>query len=108
MVMKKVGNLVNDGITDTLEKVASPASRAGSTIERVGKMLASGVSPRTIATQMTDNSPNGNSYSESDVRAYEKIYEDAKTKAVITAKQTRALMQDQQEQSLSDNLAVQN
>ena len=98
-----LSSTVIDGAVNLLEKVSSPASRAGNTVERVGKMLDEGVSPSVIALQMTENSPNGNQYSKSDVLAYGKVYEDAKTKGVVTAAQSRALIQDQQEQSSQDD-----
>jgi hypothetical protein len=86
--------VMKDGATDLLEKVSSPASRAGSTVERVGKMMEAGVDPEVIALQMTKNSSNGNVYTSSDVDAYGMLYQDAKTRAFITAKQTTALISD--------------
>jgi hypothetical protein len=87
-------NKTLDFATDTLEKVASPSSRSGSTVERVGKMLAADVSPNVIALQMTENSPNSHTYTTQDIESFGKLYIDSKTKVTITAKQTRALMND--------------
>ncbi|NVZ07941.1 hypothetical protein HW932_01525 [Allochromatium humboldtianum] len=83
-----------DSATDTLEKVASPASRSGSSVERVGKLLEANVSPNVIALQMTENSPNSQKYTTQDIESYGKLYTDSKTRVVVTAKQTRALIDD--------------
>lgn len=83
-----------DGVTDLFEKVASPASRAGSTVERVGKMSEAGVDRDVIALQLSKNSPNGNTYTVAHVDAYSMLYQDAKTKVVITAAQATALIGD--------------
>ncbi|ENU1225611.1 hypothetical protein [Providencia rettgeri] len=88
-------NTVIDSINDGIEKVSSPSARAGHTTERAGRMLEEGVSPSVIALQMTENSPNKKVYTSSDVIALGKVYEDSKTKVVLTAKQTRALINDQ-------------
>ena len=93
---------ITDGGTDLIEKVSSPASRAGSAVERAGRMLEEGVDPEVIALQMTKNSPNGKRYTVAKVQAYGDLYEDAKTKAPITAAQTRALIQDQRAQRQAD------
>ena len=75
--------------------------RAGYSIERVGKLIDAGVSRRTIASQMADNSSNNQSYTETDVQAYAKLWEDVKTKVVITKAQTTALINDNKEDSFS-------
>lgn len=97
--MTNIMNTVIDSFNDSIEKVASPASRAGSTVERAGRMLEEGVSPAVIALQMTENSPNSQNYSVDDVNTLGKVYNDSKTKVVLTAKQTRALINDQQQNS---------
>ncbi|EOH0514822.1 hypothetical protein ACNPDE_002862 [Vibrio fluvialis] len=97
--MSDIVNTVIDSVNDTIEKVATPASRAGSTVERAGRMLEEGVSPAVIALQMTENSPNKQTYSVQDVTTLGKVYSDSKTKVVLTAKQTRALINDQHENS---------
>ncbi len=97
--MTNIVNNVIDTVNDSIEKVASPASRAGSTVERAGRMLEEGVSPAVIALQMTENSPNNQTYSVEDVNTLGKVYKDSKTKVVLTAKQTRALINDQQANS---------
>ncbi|MBL7237999.1 MAG: hypothetical protein JJK57_15770 [Komagataeibacter hansenii] len=92
-----------DGTTDLIEKVSSPASRAGSTVERVGRMLEAQVSPEVIALQMTKNSANGNKYTVSDINSYGSLYKDAKKRSPITAAQTRALIKDQHSQRKTDD-----
>lgn len=104
--MKNVFNSGVDAVNDTIEKVASPASRAGSTVERAGRMLEEGVSPAVIALQMTENSPNGKAYKSTDVQTLANLYEDSKTKVVLTAKQARALISDKQENASSMKGAV--
>ncbi len=89
-------------VTDNFfDKVSSPASRAGYTVERVGRMLEAGVSPRTIATQMSDNSTNKINYTEQDILAFGNLYQDAKTKVGITSEQARALIADKQENDIA-------
>ena len=99
-------NAVVDSTADLLDKVSSPGSRAGSTVERVGKMRQKNVDAEVIALQMTKNSPKKKSYSTRDIEAYAKLYDDAKTKVVITAAQTRLLTdaQRQDEQESPDEL----
>lgn len=92
--MTNMVNTVVDSINDGIEKVSSPSARAGYTAERAGRMLEEGVSPAVVALQMTENSPNKQSYAPSDVLALGKLYKDSKTKVVLTAKQTRALISD--------------
>lgn len=95
---KNVIAAVTDSAADLIAKVATPASRAGSAVERVGRMLEEGVDSEVIALQMTKNSPKGVRYTAAKVRAYGELFEDAKTKAPITAAQTRALVEDQRAQ----------
>ncbi|MBD9585567.1 hypothetical protein IB254_00725 [Pseudomonas sp. PDM03] len=90
---------VIDTTNDLIEKVSTPGSRAGSTIERAGRMLEEGVDADVIALQMTKNSASSQKYTKSDVLAYGRVYQDCKTKVVLTSAQTRALIQDQQEAS---------
>lgn len=97
---------VADGAADLIEKVSSPASRAGSAVERAGRMLEENVDPEVIALQMTKNSPNGKRYTAAKVLAYGDLYEDSKTKAPLTAKQTRAIIKDQRAQQETDSEPV--
>ncbi|MGG7605037.1 hypothetical protein [Massilia sp. BKSP1R2A-1] len=105
--MSKSSNIKNaivDGSVDLIEKVSSPASRAGAAVERVGRMLEEGVDPEVIALQMTKNSPNRKPYTTAKVLAYGDLYEDSKTKSPVTAKQTRALIKDQRVQGRADEV----
>lgn len=94
----KINKLI-DGTADLIEKVSTPATRAGSAVERAGRMLEEGVDASVIALQMTKNSPSAKHYTARDVGAFGDLYKDAKTRAPLTAKQTRALIKDQQTQS---------
>ncbi|OYY74572.1 MAG: hypothetical protein B7Y40_04325 [Gammaproteobacteria bacterium 28-57-27] len=94
--MLKLENIANN-VIDTIEKVSSPASRAGSVIERAGRMREEGVDSDVIALQMSKNSPNYQTYTTRDVEGYSKLYQDSKTKVTITSKQARALIKDQYE-----------
>ncbi|CAK1897716.1 conserved hypothetical protein [Vibrio crassostreae] len=106
--MKDIIGTTFDSINDGIEKVSSPSVRAGSTVERAGRMLEEGVSPSVIALQMTENSPNKKTYTSSDVVTLGNVYEDSKTKVVLTAKQTRALINDQRGRiPNSENLVTQ-
>lgn len=109
--MPKVQDTINnvvDTTFDLLDKVSSPTSRAGSTVERAAKMTNEGVDKDVTALQMTKNSPNGQTYSAADVEAYAKLYKDAETKVVITSKQATALIKDQKTSSSNtSNLALQ-
>ncbi|HEJ5651575.1 TPA: hypothetical protein SL741_000299 [Pseudomonas aeruginosa] len=100
-IVEAAGAII-DGSADLIEKVATPASRAGSTVERAGRLLEEGVDAEVIALQMTKNSPTGKHYTEAKVLAFGELYEDSKTKAPLTAKQTRALIKDQREQQSTD------
>lgn len=88
-------NKASDTAIDLLDKVSTPTSRAGTTIERVGKMHTKRVDKDVIALQLTKNSKNGNVYSETHVDAILMIYEDTKTKVGITKTQATALIEDQ-------------
>lgn len=98
--MDNIANSIEDGVatlTDALDKVRTPKSRAADTIERVGKLREGDISPAVIALQMKENTEIN--FSEADIRSYEKLYEASKSQVAITKKQTVALMQDQQETS---------
>lgn len=109
--MTKLNDVANGAIdttTDLLEKVSSPASRSGSVVERAAKMTEEGVDKDVTALQMTKNSPNGQTYTAEDVDAYAKLHKDSTTKVVITAKQARALIKDQQDTNpVADDLIPQ-
>lgn len=91
---KKIIDKINNVIADIDDSISSTSSRAGRVIQRVGNMTKANVSARTQATQMTDNSPTGQTYYESDIYAYQKLAIDSKTKVVITQEQAQALIED--------------
>lgn len=96
-------NTAIDGTIDLIEKVSSPASRAGSAVERVGQMPEAQVSPKVIALQMTKNSANDNKYTVTDIKSYGSLYKDTKKRSPITAAQTRSLIKDQHSQRKIDD-----
>lgn len=104
--MENLVNTVIDSVNDGIEKVSSPSSRAGSTVERAGRMLEEGVSPSVIALQMTENSPTNQTYTPEGVETLGQVYQDSKTKVVLTAKQTRALIKDQSGSSYDPEGAI--
>jgi peptidyl-tRNA hydrolase len=93
----KAAKSVSDFTTDSIDKISSPASRAGSTVERVGKMRKANVHSEVIALQMTKNSAKKQAYEVRDIEAFEKLYNDTQTKVGITAKQARTLIEAQQQ-----------
>lgn len=97
--LQDITSNITDKGSELIEKVSSPSSRSGSTVERAGRMLEESVSPAVIALQMTENSPNKQTYTTADVQTLGKVHQDSKTKVVLSASQTRALIKDQKEQS---------
>jgi hypothetical protein len=82
-------------LSDMLDKVASPKSRAGVSLERAYKMHASGVADEVTALLMSSNSANGNKYTKREIKTVVKIYEDCMTKVVITKAQAKVIIEDQ-------------
>ena len=76
------------------DKIRTPCSRAGNTVERAGKMAEAGVCLDAIAAQMTHNSKNGTKYSSRDAETLAKVYEDCKSNVLITSAQAKALIDD--------------
>lgn len=97
-------NKISDTTIDLLDKVSTSTSRAGSTIERAGKMYAKGVPKKVIAVQLTENSKIGNEYTETHVDAYIMLYTDAQTKVGITKSQATALIEDQTRKDIPSKL----
>lgn len=81
--------------SDFLEKASSPATRAGHAIERVGKLVEGGFDKEVIALLMTKRSPTKKVYTEAAVDVLSDIYQDSKTAVLVTAWQTKALLNDQ-------------
>mgnify|MGYP003589540144 CR=1 FL=1 len=94
MQNKTLSNLT-EKVENALDKVQTPTTRAGNTVERVGKMYESGVDPDVIALQMTKKSPTKKRYTRRDVETLNAVYQDAKSCVLITASQAKSLMQDQ-------------
>jgi hypothetical protein len=84
-----------DFTIDALDKVSSPGSRAGATVERVAKMCKANVAPEVIALQMKMNSVNNQNYTPDDIKAYAKLYKDTKTRVPLTKAQATAIIEDQ-------------
>ena len=76
-------------VLDKLESVRSTKSRAGDVVERGGKMLESKVPPAEVAEYMTMNSTNGHTYSPAEMPTVMKIYQDSKSKPLITKAQAK-------------------
>ena len=77
-----------------IDKVRTPSSRAGNTVERVGKMVKANVCLDSIAAQMSYNSKNGIKYSSRDVETLAKVFQDCKSNVLITSAQANALIDD--------------
>lgn len=80
----------------SLTKTLTATGRAGFSVERISRMSDQGVSDAVIALQMTENSRNGIAYTAKDVRTVCNIFNDCKTAPLVTAKQTRALIDEQE------------
>lgn len=93
--MNKLINTAKDGVVDTIEKFTTPADRAGATVDRAGNMDKAGVSKKTIAQQLTDNDRFGQTFDASEIPTIRKLYNQSQAAPGITAKQARALIQDQ-------------
>jgi len=85
---------VLDKAVDALEKCSSPASRAGKTVERVGKMNAGGVPHKVIAMVMTERSTHDIEWTEQKVAVVCDLYRESETQVLVTASQATALMDD--------------
>lgn len=79
----------------SLTKTLTGTGRTGFTAERISRMSEQGVSDAVIALQMTDNSRSGTVYTAGDVQAVCKIFADCKTAPLVTAKQAKALIAEQ-------------
>lgn len=95
--------MVSDKVVDVFEKCASTASRAGSTVERVGKMDVHGVPRKVIAFVMTERSTNKINWTEEKVGVVCDIYQESKTKVLVTASQATAL-KDEYSSNAQDDL----
>ena len=66
---------------------------AAVTIDRIGRLLEVGIAPEAIAIQMSVNNEGGGAFNEEDVLAYGKLYKETKKKALLTLRQTEALIE---------------
>ena len=89
-VLKPIATVVAEG----LEKTHSPTKRAGHTIERAGKLLEAGISPRTVASHLSETSTNGHVYSEQGVKEMGYLWQDSKTRVGISVSAYDAYAED--------------
>lgn len=83
---------VVDSAVDALEKCSSPATRAGNSIERVGKLDARGVPRKVIVTLLTERT--GEEWTEAEVGTISKVYRASQRRVLVTASQATALLED--------------
>lgn len=93
--MPKLIDAIEDGFFDLIDQGSDTKSRVGHTVQRVAKLKKDGVSKRTIACHLTDNSAAGNEYTVADVEALLKVHQDCETRVPLTVKATKALSRDQ-------------
>ena len=77
---------------DALEKCSTPATRAGNTVERVGKLDAAGVPRKAIAVMMTERC--NFQWTEQSVGVICDVYRESKKQVLVTASQYSALIDD--------------
>lgn len=80
---------VVDSAVDALEKCSSPATRAGNSIERVGKLDARGVPRKVIVTLLTERT--GEEWTEAEVGTISKVYRASQRRVLV---QATALLED--------------
>ncbi|ELV2844686.1 hypothetical protein VU607_01420 [Enterobacter cloacae] len=105
----KVEKAIHAAITageEILDKVASPASRAGNTVERAAKMAKAGVDKTAIAAQLSSGSSTGHKYTPDQVETMVVLYEDCSTKVPLTKSATQALIKDAVENAAPDEDGV--
>ncbi|WP_071582770.1 hypothetical protein [Klebsiella variicola] len=104
-VDQAVDAVVNTG-SSLLDKVSSPSSRAGSTIERAARMAEAGVAKTAIAAQLSSGSATGHQYSTAEVDTMVVLFEDCKTKVPLTKKASQALINDAKDNICTDDDGV--
>ena len=92
--MNSLTRKIKDQAADSFEKCSSPGSRAGTIVERVGKMDANNVQHEVIALQLTKNSRTGTTYTIEAVEVLCNVYSDSRSGTLVTAKQATALIED--------------
>jgi hypothetical protein len=93
MTISRELKFVKNSVVDAIDKASGPTSRAGVTVERIAK---AGVSSRTIATQLADNSHTGQIYTAGHIDSFKMLFTDVQTKVGVTAAQAQAMINDQQ------------
>lgn len=94
-LLERLGNSILPPLEDALiEKTSTTTSRIGHTVERAVRMHDAGVSHRTIAAQLSDNSANHLEYTAAEIPTLVKLGLDCRTKVGITASQAQALIKD--------------
>jgi hypothetical protein len=96
MTISRELKFVKNSVVDAIDKASGPTSRAGVTVERIAKMAKAGVSSRTIATQLADNSHTGQIYTAGHIDSFKMLFTDVQTKVGVTAAQAQAMINDQQ------------
>ena len=84
-----------DTVRDHADQIMTCGTRAGQTSVRVKKLLNAGVSPKTVASHLSDNSSNGFKYSEQHVIGIDQVAKDSEKKVGVTKRATTALINDQ-------------
>lgn len=83
---------------DFIDKVSTPTSRAGHSLKRVAAALDEGVSPGALAVQIADTTKGKLVPTADQIRFLGKVFEACKTRPLITASQTRGLINFQRGQ----------
>jgi|GEM_PF-4283128 len=84
-----------DTASEVLEKIHTPATRAGYAVERTAKLAKMGYSDRTIASILTDNSPTNQTYESTEIPTLKKLAADTEAGGVgVTKKQFNQLKRD--------------
>lgn len=88
-------------MTVPFEEILTPGVRAGNAVERVGKLVEADVCVAAIAAQLSANSPNGRRYTQRDVRTLADVYQDSRTRVLLTSEQAEAMRNDVREGCLT-------
>lgn len=81
-------------VSDVLDKMSSPKTRAGASIQRIYEMNQAGLSNKIAALLMEQNSANKFKYTPREVETIVKVYEDCKTKVLVTKAQAKVIIKD--------------
>lgn len=81
-------------IGDVLDEMSTSKSRAGASVQRIYEMSQSGLSDKIAALLMEENSANNFKYTPREVKTIVKLYEDCKTKVLVTKAQANVIIKD--------------